>query len=68
MNFDYTHGKEARYLVSVHWDMVSDGYYVSDLKTANKMFNDFVRNYSPNIVSIYNLKNDVRKALFRKEN
>jgi len=67
MKFDYTHGNEAKYMVSAHRWNVSDQYYVDSMKKAKELFEDIKQtNKGDDVsVSIYDLKKDVRKAFAR---
>ena len=67
MKFDFTHGKSAKYLVSVHrWD-ISDQYYVHSMKDAKEIFENLkVKNQpSDTTISIYDLIRDIRKDYVR---
>lgn len=64
MRFDYTKGKSARYLVSLHgWDVV-DRYYFHYFKEAKDLFEQVKANQlkEGHKVSIYDLKTDELKA------
>jgi hypothetical protein len=59
MKFDYTHGKEAKYIVSLYSWNVSDHYYMSDLDVAEKVYEKIVKNCKKgDLVSIYDIKKD----------
>lgn len=61
MKFDYTHGKEAKYIVSLCSWNVSDHYYMSDLDVAEKLYEEIVKNCKKgDLVYIYDIKKDRR--------
>lgn len=73
MKFDYTHGNEAKYMVSRYGWATQDQYYVDSMATAKKLFealkgrNEWKSTSSEwKSISIYDLKKDVRKAFVRK--
>lgn len=66
MRFDYTEGKVANYLVSAHYETVSDYYYFHYLKAANEVFERIVNNHNPKeriIIALDDLVKDKRKKL-----
>lgn len=63
MNFDYTHGEDAKYLVLVTaWNVV-DRYYFHSYREAKGMFNRLLdgKYGGGAIISVYDMKKDVRK-------
>lgn len=67
MKFDYTHGKEAKYMVSAYCWSGSDQYYVESMTQAKKLFESLKQSNEGRdaVVSIYDLKKDIRKAFAR---
>lgn len=69
MRFDYTHGLEAKYMVSVYGDTVCDHYYFHYYNAAKKMFNNIVADCGGGFygytISICDIKKDVRKDFAR---
>ena len=63
MRFDYTQGKKAKYIVSVHSWNVSDHYYCNCYKQAKELFDKLRENkeFKGRTVSVYDLKNDIQK-------
>jgi NifB/MoaA-like Fe-S oxidoreductase len=62
MKFDYTHGKTAKYMVSVHGWNVNDQYYYGDYKSAKEMFSRMVdRRLDGVSVSLWDMVKDIRK-------
>lgn len=52
MNFDYTKGKEARYKVSVFYDVQDDFYYFSDFESATALYNKVVEENESNLARV----------------
>lgn len=67
MRFDYTKGEEAKYVVSLYNWNINDHLYYHTYKEAKEHFNKLKNGFFPEgtVVSIYDLKKDVRKA-FKK--
>lgn len=67
MNIDRTKGEEARYVVNVYWDCISfDRYYYHGYREAKKFYDNVVSDAEQGVtVTLYDLKNDVRKAYYR---
>ena len=66
MRFDYTHGKEPRYMVSVHREMTSDHMYHHYYQNALEMYEQAkLKEDKGTAISIYDLKNDVRKEFVK---
>lgn len=67
MKFDYTHGKTAKYMVSVHGWNVSDQYYYADYRSAKEMFRRIVGRQQNGIsVSLWDMVKDFRKEFANK--
>lgn len=69
MKFNYTRGKEARYMVHVYAWNVNDMYYVHYYKDARRLYESILTGTleSGTAVSIYDIKKDIRKAFYKKE-
>lgn len=68
MKFDYTKGKEARYIVSLHSWNISDHYYTHTFKDAVKLFDRLKGRLQEGMsVSVYDLKKDLRKAFAKAD-
>ena len=67
MRFDYTQGRPAKYLVSVYAFNVHDLYFYADYKAAKAGFNELGKTPHDRgtVLSLYDLKNDVRKEFTR---
>ena len=67
MKFDYTNGKTAKYGVTVYSWNVNDINYFHYLKDAKAFFEKLKnKEYEPDtIISIYDLKKDIRKSYMR---
>lgn len=66
MKIDRTGGKEPRYMVSIYRWNVSDYFYYHTYKEA-KAFYDKVKDTEQGIISLYDIKKDIRKEYTRKE-
>lgn len=69
MIFDRTNGKEAKYMVTLYGWNVNDGYYFHYMKDAKETFEKLKSEYLAEglVVSIYDLKEDKRKAFAKGE-
>lgn len=67
MKFDCTHGKKAKYLVSLYGDTVEDKWYCSSYWEAKKIFDKVKLMYQPSgtILSLADMVKDVRKEFKR---
>lgn len=67
MKFDFTQGREPRYMVSIYRELVSDQLYYPDYWSAKRSFDIEVDKFQEKgtIISLYNLKTDERKAFKR---
>lgn len=67
MRFDYTKGKEAKYLVGIHGENFGDQYYFHYYKEAKAMFDKMKENHrgSGVALNLYDMTNDVRKAFLK---
>lgn len=67
MKFDYTQGKEPRYVASAYAWNLNDAYYTHYLKDAEEIFEKLKGNTWEGdvIISVYDLKLDIRKKYFR---
>lgn len=67
MRFDFTSGKEARYIISVYSWNIEDHIYYHYYKEAKWYFDRLVEKGFEDgvVVSLYDLKNDKRKC-FKK--
>ena len=66
MRFDYTKGKEPRYMVSSHRELTDDHCYFHYYKEAAEMFEKLKTSETHGTsISLYDLKLDVRKAYAR---
>ena len=66
MRFNYTHGKEAKYQVSIHRWNVSDFYYFSNYRDAKKCFNEWADGEEEGTsLSLWDMGKDVRKEYVR---
>lgn len=68
MRFFHTHGKDAKYLISLYNWNLEDHHYYDTFAEARKAFNKFVDGDTlekDTVVSMYDLKKDVRKAFVR---
>ena len=61
MKFDYSKGKEPKYIVTLHGEMTSDRYYFHYYKDSKKMFDNIDETDGYVSANIYDLKTDVRK-------
>ena len=61
MKFNYTHGNEAKYMVSVYGWNISDYYYCHEYKQAKELFNKLKELVKDASISIYDIKKDIRK-------
>lgn len=66
MRFDMTQGKSPRYMVSIYRWNVSDYYYFNTYREAKNLY-DKVKDTEQGIISLYDIKNDIRKEYTRKE-
>jgi hypothetical protein len=64
MNFDFTHGEEARYMVGIYSETAYDRCFFHLYRKAKEFFDKHEAKTGES-VSIYDLKKDVRKA-FKK--
>lgn len=63
MKFDYTKGETAKYIVNVYYPVWSDDhYYYHSYKDSMEKFNQLKENRTDVRISVYDLKNDIRKA------
>ena len=69
MTFNYTKGKEANYVVLVYYDHnENDRYYTNTLKEAKNLYAKLLLNdVQGRAISIYDLKNDIRKEYINLE-
>lgn len=67
MKFNFTNGKTAKYMVSVYKWNQQDCYYYHFFKDAMKKFESLksLPFEKDTVVSIYDVKNDIRKAFVR---
>lgn len=66
MKFDYTHGKEAKYMVSIHGWNFDDHYYFGEAAAAKKMFKEIAERKEKGITaSLWDMKRDIRKDFIR---
>lgn len=67
MRFYRNKGKPAKYLVSVYGWNIEDKYYYSAYKDAKEFFNTIKdkETKAGNAVSVYDMKNDIRKDFAR---
>lgn len=62
MRFDYTHGNEAKYMVSLYGWNVQDYYYYASYKDAKEAFKNIQSEGHKDVaLSLWDLKKDVRK-------
>ena len=66
MKFDFTHGEEAKYLVSMSNFRIIDHAYFSDKKAARECFNRAVANDEWERVSLTNMKTDKRLMFYAR--
>ena len=67
MRFDYSKGKEARYLVAIHYETTDDYYFFHYYADAKLLFKNCKENNGAKIRTLVlsDLKLDVRKDFFR---
>lgn len=67
MRFDYTKGKDARYMVSIYGETIEDKYYYHYHKEAKAMFEQMKKHgfEKGTALSIYDIKQDIRKAFIK---
>jgi hypothetical protein len=67
MRFDYTHGKGAKYLVSLYGFNVEDKYYCDTYKEAKRIFNSIKmgKHAEGTVVSLTDMQKDYRKMFFK---
>ena len=69
MRFNYTNGKEAKYLVAIHYDTTDDYYYFNRFNEAKRLFNSVKEDATKagRVCSLVlsDLKADVRKDFYR---
>lgn len=62
MKFDYTEGKKATYMISVHWWNGGDQYYFGGYRKAKEHFNKLAENVKDGVsISLYDMKKDTKK-------
>lgn len=66
MKIDRTGGKEARYMVSIYRWNVSDYYYFNSYREAKNLY-DKIKDTEQGIISLYDIKKDIRKEYTRRE-
>ena len=67
MKFDCTHGKKAKYLVSLYGWNVEDKWYCNTYGEAKRIFNEIKSVYqsSGTILSLTDMVKDIRKEFVR---
>lgn len=63
MKYDFTHGEEARYIVSVYGEKVQDQMYYHSYRRAKGLFDLLKKepHEKGTVISIYDLRTDTRK-------
>ena len=61
MKFNYTHGKTARYIVSLYKFNCNDKYYCHYYTDAERIFNSIISREKDGTCSIYDLRTNALK-------